>query len=459
MPKKKTFSATVINPASVNNEGDPTGVNLNNFYSVMNKSGACYLYIPCRDFWTAKSVNARLPPMPVLNKNGTPKRDKNGKPVYEPANKWLDKNRPVETMTWAPGLPLQILDRLISNGGWIERKGVSCFNLYRPSRIEFGDATKAGPWLDHVHKIYPNDATHIIKWLAHRVQRPGDKINHALVLGSGEQGIGKDTLLEPVKEAVGRWNFQDVTPKDILGRFNAYAKAVILRVSEAHDLGEFDRFSFYDRTKNYAAAPPDVLRVDEKNIPEHYVPNVLGLIITTNHKTDGLYLPRNDRRHYVAWSDHKQNDFPLDYWNKLWAYYRNGGFEHVAAYLNEYDLSSFDPKAPPPKTSTFWEIVNVNVPPEDAELADIIDALKNPDALTVPELIAEATGDAAVWLMNRGNRRSLPHRLERCGYTAVPNSDAQDRLWKCKSRRLAIYVRADLPPGKRIAAAEKKARS
>ena len=99
------------------------------------------------------------------------------------------------------------------------------------------------------------------------------------------------------------------------------------------------------------------------------------------------------------------------------------------------------------------------MPPEDAELADIIDALKNPDALTVPELIAEATGDAAVWLMNRGNRRSLPHRLERCGYTAVPNSDAQDRLWKCKSRRLAIYVRADLPPGKRIAAAEKKARS
>ena len=79
--------------------------------------------------------------------------------------------------------------------------------------------------------------------------------------------------------------------------------------------------------------------------------------------------------------------------------------------------------------------------------------------MTVLELIAEATGDTAVWLMNRGNRRSLPHRLERCSYTAVPNSDAQDRLWKCKSGRVAIYVRADLLPEKRIAAAEKKARS
>src|SRR5215831_20931196 len=65
----------------------------------------------------------------------------------------------------------------------------------------------------------------IIAWLAHRVQRPGDKINHALVLGSSKQGIGKDALLEPVKEVVGRWNFQDISPKDLLGRFNAFAKA------------------------------------------------------------------------------------------------------------------------------------------------------------------------------------------------------------------------------------------
>ena len=44
-------------------------------------------------------------------------------------------------------------------------------------------------------------------WLAHRVQRPEDKINHALVLG-GAMGIGKDTIIEPVKHAIGPWNFQ-----------------------------------------------------------------------------------------------------------------------------------------------------------------------------------------------------------------------------------------------------------
>jgi len=114
--------------------GVEEGVTYDDFFSIMNKSGNCYLYVPCRDFWPARSVNARLPPKQVLNKNGTPKHGPNGKLVYEPASKWLDRNRPIEAMTWAPGFPMQIRDRLIAHGGWIERKGVSCFNLYRPPR-------------------------------------------------------------------------------------------------------------------------------------------------------------------------------------------------------------------------------------------------------------------------------------------------------------------------------------
>ena len=50
----------------------------------------------------------------------------------------------------------------------------------------------------------------------------------------------------------------------MMGRFNGYTKSVILRMNEARDLGEFDRYSFYEHTKAYIAAPPDVLRVDEK---------------------------------------------------------------------------------------------------------------------------------------------------------------------------------------------------
>src|SRR5262249_40458743 len=159
---------------------------------------------------------------------------------------------------------------------------------------------------------------------------PQEKINHALVFG-GKPGIGKDTLLEPVKAAVGSSNFAEISPQQAVGRFNGFLKSVILRVSEGRDLGETDRFTFYEHMKTYTAAPPDVLRVDEKHLREHSVINCCGVIITTNYK-DGIYLPDNDRRHFVAWSELTQEDFNQAYWDDLHGWYQNGGSAHVAAY-------------------------------------------------------------------------------------------------------------------------------
>jgi hypothetical protein len=56
------------------------------------------------------------------------------------------------------------------------------------------------------------------------VRRPHEKINHALVLG-GKQGIGKDSMLEPVKHAIGSWNFAEVSPQHVLGNFNGLLKS------------------------------------------------------------------------------------------------------------------------------------------------------------------------------------------------------------------------------------------
>jgi hypothetical protein len=58
-----------------------------------------------------------------------------------------------------------IKDRIAVSGGWIERPDVTTFNHYRAPQIAPGDAGKAGPRLDHVRKIYPDDADHIIRWL------------------------------------------------------------------------------------------------------------------------------------------------------------------------------------------------------------------------------------------------------------------------------------------------------
>ena len=310
-------------------------------------------------------MNAILGSVPLTDNHGKPVLDIKGNQVEVFANSWLDKKRGVEQMTWAPGKSLVIRDQLVtSGGGWVKEKGVACFNLYLPPTIQLGDADKAGPWVDHVRKVYPSEADHLFKWFAQRVQHPDVKINHGLLLG-GAMGIGKDTLLEPVKQAVGSWNFEEVSPIAVMGRFNTYAKSVILRVSEIRDQGDIDRYAFYDHLKTLMASPPDVLRVDEKHIKEYYVLNCTGVILTTNYKTDGIYLPADDRRHFVAWSDLVKTDFSDKYWQELWDWYDGGGYNHVAAHLSKFDISDFNPKAPPPKTEAFWAIVDANRAPGD----------------------------------------------------------------------------------------------
>lgn len=455
----KNATATPAGGDEVRAEPKPTstaGVSLDDFAAYMPSHN--YIYKPTREPWPGNSVDARIPPVPLFDRNGQPLLDATGKQKTIAPSAWLDHHAAVEQMTWAPGEPMLIRNRLVADGGWIARSGVTCFNLYRPPIVKPGDAAKAGPWLEHGRKVFGDDFEHIEKWLAHRAQRPHEKINHALVLG-GEQGIGKDTVLEPIKDAVGPWNFQEVNPQQLVGRFNGYAKSVVLRVSEAHDLGDLDRYKFYEHTKTLIAAPPDVLRVDEKNLREHSVLNCTGVVILTNHKTDGIFLPSDDRRHFVAWSHLRKEDFADDYWKKLYDWYASGGTEHVAAYLRQIDLSSFDAKAPPPKTAAFWEIVDASRPTEDGELSDLLEGLCDPPAITLDILIREAAGsEIQEWLKDRKNRRVIGFRLEKCGYTSVRNDAAQDGLWKIGGKRQAVYGRQNLSARQRGAEAAKLGR-
>ncbi len=401
-----------------------------------------YIFVPTGEHWPASTVNSRLAPVIV------PMREK---PI--PAATFLDQNRSVEQATWAPGQSQIIADRLIADGGWIDRAGCKTFNLYRPPTIK-PKAGDVSPWIDHIRWVYPEEAEHIICWLGQRVQRPDIKINHALVLG-GNQGIGKDTLLEPVKAAVGPWNCSEVSPQQVLGRFNSFVKSVILRISEARDLGDTDRFAFYEHLKTLTAAPPDVLRVDEKHLREHAVLNVCGVIQTTNNK-DALHLPADDRRHFVAWSPRSKDDFQPGYWSALYRWFANGGNEIVAHHLATLDLSDFDAKAPPPKTRAFWEIVDASRAPEDAEMADAIDALGKPAAVTIQQVLGRASVGFGEWLRDRKNRRKIGHRFEGCGYVPVRNpDDARDGQWKIAGRRQTVYAKREMCLRDQVTAAER----
>jgi hypothetical protein len=143
----------------------------------------------------------------------------------------------------------------------------------------------------------------------------------------------------------------------------------------------------------------------------------------------------------------QREEFTEEYFNKLYEWYDSGGDRNVAAYLATLDISSFNPKKPPPKTAAFWAIVDANVAPEESELADVFDVLKNPDAATIQHLIVAADKNGlsgiATFLSDRKNRRAFPHRLEGCGYVPVRNN-TKEGTWVINGKRQVIYVKKAL---------------
>jgi Family of unknown function (DUF5906) len=444
----------------LSSQGRFGAVEIEDFWFLMTMADAC-IFAPTGAIWPGSNVNKRLPKV-------TAGEDEDGKPLKVSPTAWLAKHRAVEQTTWAPGLPKIIKDRLFTEGGFMAHEGARAFNLYSPPEPTpvLGDATKAALWVEHVQKIYPEDFDHIFDCLAHRVQKPDEKINHAIVLG-GPEGVGKDSLLEPAKRAVGPWNFRDVDPATVMGRFGGWKSCVILRVSEARDQGEYDRFKFADHMKTIIAAPPDVLRVDEKNKPEYYVQNCCFVIYTTNHRTDALYVTINDRRHYFMWSPLKKEDFEEQYWKDLWHFYEEeNGYAHVRAFLEKRDISAFNPKAPPKRNDAFYAALTASAPAEESEMADVIDAMGNPHAFTIQMALSKATALAAkdingkpdassfaFWLGDRKNRRKMPHRMEDCGYSPFQNKDVTTGMWTVDGKRQMIYVKSNLSKEERQKAA------
>src|SRR5262249_13985619 len=132
------------------------------------------IYRPCKTMWPNASIDDRLPPMPLLDPRGNPVLNSRGKVVMIPASERLAKYRSVVALTWDPGKPEFIHNCVVVDGGYIEKLGATTYNFYRPPPdIKLGDPAQAARWVEHWRAIYPNDADHIIAWLACRVQHPG----------------------------------------------------------------------------------------------------------------------------------------------------------------------------------------------------------------------------------------------------------------------------------------------
>jgi hypothetical protein len=407
-----------------------------------------YYHRPTGQFFPAASIDNVFPKVQVgVDSGGMPKTIK--------ASKWLCQNAGMHQATWIPGAPPVVDGFVMRDGVWQESPGIRVLNLYRPPMPPVGRTGDVSKWRDHIVRVYPDGAEHIFDWMAFVAQHPNVKVNHALVLG-GAQGIGKDSMLAPLARAVGEWNWRETSPEVILtSPYNSYLMARVLRINEAKDTGGESRFQFYDKTKTIITAPPNVHSINEKHIKANQVPNLNATIITTNYRTGGLYLPADDRRHYVVFSDLTREAFGRQYWREFWDWMDAGGLEECAAWLMKRDVSRFDAKGPPTQTAAFWEMCEAGQSGESGDLADVVENLS---VFTLAQLaiiadIEHRNADLATWIKDKRNAVSLNRSLNDLGFVPIRNPSSKNGKWFIGGKQSRIYVRQSFTNEQKLAAA------
>ena len=253
----------------------------------------------------------------------------------------------------------------------VARDGMVYGNRWRDAR----PAPKAGDvsiWLQHVERMIPEkfEREHLLNALAHKVQFPAHKINHAILMG-GNHGSGKDTLFAPFFWAIGgdaKANCSLVKNEDLTSQWGYALECEVMEIAELRQAEAKDRRALENTLKPIIAAPPELLMVNRKGLHPYMALNRVFVIAFSNERV-AISLPSEDRRWFVLWSAAEK--LPEAQAVSLWNWYQHrGGFEAVAHYLHTRDVSDWNPNAPPPMTEAKLIMVEHGMSTAESFLVD-----------------------------------------------------------------------------------------
>lgn len=376
-----------------------------------------------------------------------PPAKEGGKPKIVKTSAWkLFKDEPRRRksymhLTCRFGAPVEVVEHLP------DLEGV-CLNTWRePKRARaLPDAASdrdVEPFLRLAAYVIPGKAEreHVFDFMAHTAQKPGEKINHALVLGSRSEGVGKDTLFEPLRAAIGRRYVREIGPPQLTASFNKWlvgCKLVI--VQEMHN---FERRATMNLLKPLVAAPPEALSVNLKGVQEFFVPNLLSTVFFTN-ENDALAIQNGDRRYFIAWNDGEPQ--PKAFYDEVWDWYRAGGIEQVMRWLLSRDISRFNAKGRAPETEAKDAMRKESRAPLQEWIEDGVEGREHPfdRDLVLVEDILKLTPEFARYKGQFPSPQKLGKALKRAGGVCLTEKiridgvDGSRRIWAL--RRVATYA-------------------
>ncbi len=176
--------------------------------------------------------------------------------------------------------------------------GCRVLNLWRPPPWSSdGHAAEPKVFLDHLAYLFDHDRPaieHVLNFLAHLVQRPHERIGHALLITSGAKGIGKSTLGTMVSRLVGDQNSRVAQTKDLKSSFDGWLIGkLVVQVDEVYEAGNWD---LANKLKPLITEP--TVSANIKYGPQVEIENYARFIMFSNHSAP-LNIEEGDRRYFV----------------------------------------------------------------------------------------------------------------------------------------------------------------
>ena len=259
----------------------------------------------------------------------------------------------------------------------VARDGDLYGNRWRDARpdvsgVAVSESTIA-PWLDHCRALVPEPAEleHLLDIMACKVQNPQIKINHA-VLHGGDEGSGKDTMWAPFIWAVCGSHLKNrgiMDNNSINSQWGYQLESEILLINELKEPDAAARRQLANQLKPIIAAPPEMLPINRKGLHPYQMANRLFVLAFSNDPVP-ISLASQDRRWFCVWSAAARMDAKVA--QALWAWYRKGGFESIAAWLHARDVTKFNPAAAPAMTEFKANLVEHGMSMAESYLVEML---------------------------------------------------------------------------------------
>lgn len=210
-------------------------------------------------------------------------------------------------------------------------------------------------FLELAEQLIPDasDRKYVMTWLSRLIQNPAEKFHVALVVWSSMQGTGKNLFFESVGRIIHDRHSGVIGQEAFTDQFTEWhSHKVLLIADEVSATG--DRKTA-DRIKVLLTATKNSINV--KNAPKYEEPNLTKWVILSNHP-DAVHLRDSDRRYYVVEASRKR--LSTEFAERYVHWRDNGGLSAIRHYLENYDTSGFNPKAPAPMNRAKTEMIEDN---------------------------------------------------------------------------------------------------